>query len=160
MAMKKKAPAKKAATKQPNPPSPAKTAGKAAGAKMSKETSARTREKAVAYKKSGVKYLKSARNSMAGDLGGPNWKQVKGFDLGSPVFRRSRTEQRAIDQDKRAKTKSGKGYLKSGPTTFESPAYLSAAGDLAGSTTFTAASKKVRGRTAQRAIDQAKRKKK
>jgi hypothetical protein len=100
---KKKAPAKKAASRQPSPPSPAKAAGKAAGARMSKETSAVTRAKAAAYKKSGAEYLKFGPNSMAGDLSGPNWKQLKGFDYGSPVFQRSRTEQRAIDQAKRKK---------------------------------------------------------
>jgi hypothetical protein len=156
---KKKAPAKKAASKQPNPPSPAKAAGKAAGAKMSKETSAVTRAKAAAYKKSGAEYMKTGSKSMSGDLGGPNWQQVKGFKYGSPEFRRSRTEQRALDQDKRAKTKSGKGYLRKGPDTFSSPAYLSKANDLAGVEPFGIGKNKM-GRTAKRGIDQAKRKKK
>jgi len=68
----------------------------------SKETSAKTRDKA---KKFGSSYLKSGPNSMGGDLGGPNWKQLKGFEYGSPMFQRSRTEQRSIDQAKRADAK-------------------------------------------------------
>ena len=151
--------AKKKASRQPSPPSPAKAAGKAAGAKMSKETSAVTRSKVAAVKKSGAKYLKNDSNSMAGDLSGPNWKQVKGFKYGSPEFRRSRTEQRALDQEKRSKTKSGKGYLRKGPDTFSSPAYLSKANDLAGVEPFGIGKNKM-GRTAKRGIDQAKRKKK
>ena len=103
MAMKKAA--KKPASKQPSPPSPAKAAGKAAGAKGSKETSAKLRGVQNAYKKSGASYLKSGPNSMAGDLSGPNWKQLKGFEYGSPMFQRSRTEQRSIDQAKRAEEK-------------------------------------------------------
>ena len=96
--------AKKPASKQPKPPVPA-AMGKAAAAKGSKETSAKLRGVQDAYKKSGASYLKSGPNSMAGDLGGPNWKQLKGFDYGSPVFQRSRTEQRSIDQAKRAEEK-------------------------------------------------------
>ena len=109
MAMKKAAPKKT----EPKPPTPQKKAmsstksapkkANQAAAKSMKETSAATREKAAAYKKIGAGYRKSGPNSMAGDLGGPNWKQLKGFDYGSPVFHRSRTEQRAIDQAKRKK---------------------------------------------------------
>ena len=151
MAMKKKAPKKS----DPKPPKSsmtdkAKVAGAAAKSKMSKETSAVTRAKAASVKKSGVGYAKKSEESMAGDLGGPNWKQLKGFEYGSPMFQRSRTEQRSLDQDKRAKTKSGKGYLKPAKSglTFDSPYWLSKGNDLA------------RGRTTQRAKDQAKRKKK
>ena len=90
-----KSPAKKA--------SPAVGMGRQAAAKGSKETSAKLRGVQNAYKKSGASYLKSGPNSMAGDLSGPNWKQLKGFDYGSPVFQRSRTEQRSIDQAKRKK---------------------------------------------------------
>jgi hypothetical protein len=148
---KKKAPAKKAASKQPNPPSPAKAAGKAAGAKMSKETSAVTRAKAAAYKKSGAGYMKKPEKSMAGDLGGPNWGQVKEFSYGAPIWQMTRTEKRSLDQDKRAKTKSGKGYLKpygGDRETLKNPYFLSKGNDLS------------RGRTSQRGKDQAKRKKK
>ena len=83
-----------------SPSAPAKAMGKKAAAMGSKETSAKTRDKA---KKFGSSYLKSGPNSMAGDLGGPNWKQLKGFEYGSPMFQRSRTEQRSIDQAKRKK---------------------------------------------------------
>ena len=93
---------------------------------------------------------KKSEKSMAGDLGGPNVGQLKGISYGVPEFRMSRTEKRSLDQDKRAKTKSGKGYLKPAKSglTFDSPYWLSKGNDLAG------------GRTTQRAKDQAKRKKK
>lgn len=86
----------------------------------------------------------------SGDLGGPNMGQLKGFSYGRAEFRMSRTEKRSLDQDKRAKTKSGKGYLKPAKSglTFDSPYFLSKANDLSD------------GRTTQRAKDQAKRKKK
>lgn len=87
-----KSPAKKA--------SPAAGMGKKAAAMGSKETSAKTRDKEKTF---GSSYLKSGPNSMGGDLGGPNWKQLKGFEYGSPMFQRSRTEQRSIDQAKRKK---------------------------------------------------------
>ena len=89
-------------------------------------------------------------STSSGDLGGPNIGQLKGFNYGVPEFRMSRTEKRSLDQDKRAKTKSGKGYLKEAKSglTFDRPYFLSKANDLAG------------GRTTQRAKDQAKRKKK
>ena len=105
---------------------------------------------AAAYKKTGAGYLKSGSKSEAGDLGGPNSGQLKGFFLGSPEFRRNRTDKRATDQDKRAKTKSGKGYLRPAENraTFESPYFLSKFNDLSSE------------RTSQRAKDQAKRKKK
>ena len=116
MAMKKASP-KKTEPKPPTPRQSAKTAtkspakkaspaagmGRQAAAKGSKETSAKTRGMAAAYKKTGAEYLKSGPNSMAGDLSGPNWKQLKGFDYGSPMFQRSRTEQRSMDQAKRKK---------------------------------------------------------
>ena len=163
MAMKKTSP-KKTEPKPPTPrqsaktstKSPAKKASPAAGmgrqaaAKGSKETSAKTRGMAAAYKKSGSGYLKSASKSQSGDLGAPNIGQLKGFFLGSPEYRRTRTEQRETDQDKRAKTKSGKGYLRPAENraTFESPYFLSKFNDLSSE------------RTSQRAKDQAKRKKK
>ena len=59
--------AKKA--KQPKPPAPA-AMGKAAAAKGSKETSAKTRGMADAYKKTGAGYMKQTYNSAAGDLSG------------------------------------------------------------------------------------------
>jgi hypothetical protein len=109
--------------------------------------------KKKAPKKSDPKPPKSSmkdKAKMGGDLGGPNIGQLKGFSYGAPEFRMSRTEKRSLDQDKRAKTKSGKGYLKPAKSglTFDSPYWLSKANDLAG------------GRTTQRAKDQAKRKKK
>jgi len=46
--------------------------------------------------------------SQSGDLGGPNSGQLKGFDYGSPIFQRSRTEQRQMDQTKRKAASMGK----------------------------------------------------
>ena len=48
------------------------------------------------------------RKSQSGDLGGPNSGQLKGFDYGSPMFKRSRTEQRQMDQTKRQAASMGK----------------------------------------------------
>ena len=117
--------AKKA--KQPKPPAPA-AMGKAAASKGSKETSAKLRGVQNAYKKSGASYLKSGPKSMAGDLGGPNSAQLKGFIFGSPMFQKSRTEQRQTKEDKR----SGASYLRPAKNlaTFESPYYLSKFNDL------------------------------
>ena len=110
---KKKAPAKKAASKQPNPPSPAKAAGKVAGARMSKETSAATRDKAAAYKKSGASYLKKGKDSYYNLMESPQARskrndlsgsgRVKFDPYGMVSFTGGRTSQRAIDQAKRKK---------------------------------------------------------
>lgn len=108
MAMKKKAPAKRAVK-----------------AKVSKETSARTREKAEAYRKTGAIYLqpgkvgeKAKYNSdgllmYANDLGGRRGNTTKeqrfSDEYGSYAMMESvpgRTGQREIDQRKRAYKKS------------------------------------------------------
>ena len=145
---------KTTSARQPSPSAP----------KPKIKESARVREMATksgssAMRKSQASYDKISsmvdkavqrRKSQSGDLGGPNSGQLKGFSYGQAEFRMSRTEKRSLDQDKRAKTKSGKGYLKEAKSglTFDSPYFLSKANDLAG------------GRTTQRAKDQAKRKKK
>ena len=130
MAMKKAAPKKS----DPKPPKSsmkdkAKIAGAAAGAKMSKETSATTRDKmakqpsmvqgkrmtaqADAYKKSGASYLglgvssyydlmKSPRaRSQRNDLSGSG--RAKFDPYGYVSFTGGRTSQRAKDQEKRKK---------------------------------------------------------
>lgn len=101
--------AKKKTSRQPNPPSPVGAAGKAAGKKMSKETSAITREKAAAYKKSGVGYIKKTGDvlkspqfrSQQNDLSGSG--RAKFDPYGNVSFTGGRTSQRAKDQAKRKK---------------------------------------------------------
>jgi hypothetical protein len=103
---------KTTSARQPSPSTP----------KPKVKESARVREMATksgssAMRKSQAEYDKISsmvdksvqrRKSQSGDLGGPNSGQLKGFDYGSPVFQRSRTEQRQMDQTKRKATSMGK----------------------------------------------------
>lgn len=118
MAMKKASP-KKTEPKPPTPrqtamtstKSPAKKASPAAGigkrvaAKGAKETSAKTRGMADAYKKTGAGYLKKTYNSAAGDLSGRGrMLNAKDEFFAYPVYAdNGRTSQRAKDQAKRKK---------------------------------------------------------
>ena len=109
MAMKKTKPK---SARQPSPSAP----------KPKVKESARVREMATksgssAMRKSQASWDKVSstvdkavqrRKSQSGDLGGPNSGQLKGFDYGSPVFQRSRTEQRQMDQTKRKAASMGK----------------------------------------------------
>jgi hypothetical protein len=103
---------KKSSARQPSPSAP----------KPKVKESARVREMATksgssAMRKSQAEYDKISSmvdkavqrgKSQSGDLGGPNSGQLKGFDYGSPVFQRSRTEQRQMDQTKRKAASMGK----------------------------------------------------
>jgi hypothetical protein len=103
---------KTSSARQPSPSAP----------KPKVKESARVREMATksgssAMRKSQAEYDKISSmvdkavqrgKSQSGDLGGPNSGQLKGFDYGSPVFRRSRTEQRQMDQTKRKAASMGK----------------------------------------------------
>ena len=103
---------KTTSARQPSPSAP----------KPKVKESARVREMATksgssAMRKSQAEYDKISsmvdksvqrRKSQSGDLGGPNSGQLKGFDYGSPMFQRSRTEQRQMDQTKRKATSMGK----------------------------------------------------
>ena len=95
-------------------------AKRAAPAKVSKETSARTREKAEAYRKTGAIYLQKGKvgekakyNSLgllmrANDAAGIRANTEKGWDDGNWSTMDNvpgRTGQRAIDQKKRAEKK-------------------------------------------------------
>ena len=117
MATKKKAPAKKAPKKSdPKPPKSstkekAKIDGDAAKSKMSKETSARTREKVAARKKSGENYLIKPTYGMTdsywrkayshNDLAGIG--RIQFDDYGYVSSTGGRTSQRYKDQAKRKK---------------------------------------------------------
>jgi hypothetical protein len=103
---------KTSSARQPSPSAP----------KPKVKESARLREMATksgssAMRKSQASYDKISSmvdkavqrgKSQSGDLGGPNSGQLKGFDYGSPVFQRSRTEQRQMDQTKRKAASMGK----------------------------------------------------
>jgi hypothetical protein len=103
---------KTSSARQPSPSAP----------KPKVKESARVREMATksgssAMRKSQAEYDKISSmvdkavqrgKSQSGDLGGPNSGQLKGFDYGSPVFQRSRTEQRQMDQTKRKAASMGK----------------------------------------------------
>jgi hypothetical protein len=103
---------KTSSARQPSPSAP----------KPKVKESARVREMATksgssAMRKSQASYDKISSmvdkavqrgKSQSGDLGGPNSGQLKGFDYGSPVFQRSRTEQRQMDQTKRKAASMGK----------------------------------------------------
>jgi hypothetical protein len=96
-------------------------AKQAAPAKVSKETSARTREKAEAYRKTGAIYVQSGTvgkqakmnsNWLPNDLGGRLGKTTKEYKFGDKYGNYSgmenvpgRTGQRAIYQKKRAEKK-------------------------------------------------------
>ena len=121
MAMKKKAPKKS----DPKPPKSsmtdkAKVAGAAAKSKMSKETSARTREKVAARKKSGENYLIKPTYGMTdsyfrktysnNDLAGIG--RIQFDDYGVVSSTGGRTSQRYKDQAKRANARSAKSTAK------------------------------------------------
>jgi hypothetical protein len=119
MAMKKTTPKKT----EPKPPTPRQTAmtstkstakkaspaagamGKKVAAKSAKETSAKTRGMADAYKKTGAGYMKQTYNSAAGDLSGRGrMLNAKDEFFAYPVYAdNGRTSQRAKDQAKRKK---------------------------------------------------------
>jgi hypothetical protein len=103
---------KTSSARQPSPSAP----------KPKVKESARVREMATksgssAMRKSQAEYDKISsmvdksvqrRKSQSGDLGGPNPGQLKGFDYGSPMFQKSRTDQRKTDQAKRKAASMGK----------------------------------------------------
>ena len=116
--------AKKPASKQPKPPAPA-AMGKAAAAKVSKETSAKLRGAQDANKKSGAAYMREGRPK-SNDLSG--YGSPKFSEIGTVSFPGGRVSQRQTKEDKR----SGAYYLRPAKNllTFESPYYLSKYNDL------------------------------
>lgn len=100
---------KTTSARQPIPPAPKPKIKESARVRemATKSGSSAMRKSQASYDKISSMVDKSVQRgkSQSGDLGGPNSGQLKGFDYGSPVFQRSRTEQRGIDQKKRAAQK-------------------------------------------------------
>jgi hypothetical protein len=103
---------KTTSARQPSPSAPKPKVKESARVRemATKSGSSAMRKSQASYDKISSMVDKSVQRgkSQSGDLGGPNSGQLKGFDYGSPVFQRSRTEQRQMDQTKRKATSMGK----------------------------------------------------
>ena len=103
---------KTTSARQPSPSAPKSKVNESARVRemATKSGSSAMRKSQAEYDKISSMVDKSVqrRKSQSGDLGGPNSGQLKGFDYGSPMFQRSRTEQRQMDQTKRKATSMGK----------------------------------------------------
>ena len=103
---------KTTSARQPSPSAPKPKVKESARVRemATKSGSSAMRKSQASYDKISSMVDKSVQRgkSQSGDLGGPNSGQLKGFDYGSPVFQRSRTEQRQMDQTKRKAASMGK----------------------------------------------------